>query len=320
VDFRLEAPETGINADVDLDDLLTTDDRDLMRVALEQTLAMASAETSSQLLTRTLAAACLVTGAGIALALEPGGRIRSHGDPVLTANLSDLDQRQDPPGKPWLPQDVLAALRSAGLAAAHTAPYGDTLIAVADPTDLPPDTGPLLSLLVAHALAVRGRLDQLDRLSQQAESDPLTGLRHSRPFVQRLNASSPGRTAIIAVDVDDFKRINDEHGHQAGDHALISLVDALRSAMRGDDQLYRIGGDEFAVIVDVNNPAEVSAIARRLLEAARQAGQTVSVGAALHMTGETGKDTLVRADKALYQAKRAGRDTARLAPARTWAA
>jgi diguanylate cyclase (GGDEF)-like protein len=149
-------------------------------------------------------------------------------------------------------------------------------------------------------------------LSRRANSDPLTGLRHYRPFEERLAASSPGRTAVIAVDVDDFKKINDEFGHQAGDHALVSLVDALRAELRDDDQLFRIGGDEFAVIVDVNAAGEVSLIARRLLEAARRVGHPVSVGAALRTPGETGRETLLRADKALYQAKRAGRDRARL--------
>ena len=118
---------------------------------------------------------------------------------------------------------------------------------------------------------------------------------------------------MLAVDVDQFKRINDEYGHQAGDVALVSVAGALRSVLRGEDELYRIGGDEFAVVVDVNGAGEVVTIARRLLEAARQAGHTISVGAAVHIAGESGRDTLRRADQALYQAKRAGRDTARLA-------
>jgi len=151
------------------------------------------------------------------------------------------------------------------------------------------------------------------QLSRRANSDPLTGLRHYRPFEERLCASAPGHTAVIAVDVDDFKKINDKYGHQAGDEALVALVDALRGARRGDDLLYRIGGDEFAVVVDVNGPGEVATIARRMLEAARRVGQTISVGAALCVPGETGRETLLRADKALYDAKRAGRDTARLA-------
>jgi diguanylate cyclase (GGDEF)-like protein len=286
-----------------------------MQLALEQTLSIATAETEGQLVERTLAAACEVTGAPFAVAVEADGSLRVHGDPALAANLDHGKQ-------PALPDALSEALAGAGLPSSLTVRFGDTLIAVAAPQPalLGPHAKSLLALLVAHALAARTRLRELDQLSRQAESDPLTGLRHGRPFVRRLNASSPGRTAIIAVDVDDFKRINDEYGHQAGDHALLSLVEALRSALRGEDQLYRIGGDEFAVIVEVNGPGEVVAIARRLLDAARQIGQTVSVGAALHMVGETGRETLRRADKALYQAKRAGRDTARLAPSRAWAA
>ena len=170
----------------------------------------------------------------------------------------------------------------------------------------------LLALVVAQASATRDRLLEHERLARQAECDPLTGVPHYRPFEERLGLAAPGRTAVFAVDVDDFKKINDQYGHQAGDHALLSLVDALRAA-RDQDQLYRIGGDEFAVILDVTGSGEVIAIARRLLEAAREIGQTVSVGAAVQLPGETGRETLLRADKALYQAKRSGRDTARLA-------
>ena len=313
------ADVAGVDAAIDAAVDVHWSEQACMQLALELTLSLTTAETESQLLTRTLAAACEVTGASFAAALEPDGGVRVHGDQALAAILSGLDLAK----LADRPAELTGALDGAGLPHALTVRFGDTLIVVATAPARPQlgsYASSLLALLVAHALATRGRLRELDQLSQQAESDPLTGLRHSRPFVRRLNASSPGRTAIIAVDVDDFKRINDEHGHQAGDHALLSLVDALRSAMRGDDQLYRIGGDEFAVIVDVNGPGEVVAIARRLLEAARQIGQTVSVGAALHMVGETGRETLHRADKALYQAKRAGRDTARLAPSRAHAA
>ena len=286
-----------------------------VELALEQTLSIATAESEGQLIARTLAAACEITGALLAVALEPDGSFRVHGDPTLAASL-------DGATRPTWPGALTDALTHAGLGCPLGVRFGDTLIAVAaaEPVGLRPHANSLLALLVAHALAARTRLRELDQLSRQAESDPLTGLRHSRPFVRRLSASSPGRTAIITVDVDEFKRINDEFGHQAGDHALLTLVEALRSALRDDDQLYRIGGDEFAVIVEVSGPGEVVAIARRLLEAARQIGQTVSVGAALHMVGETGPETLRRADKALYQAKRAGRDTARLAPSHAHAA
>jgi diguanylate cyclase (GGDEF)-like protein len=187
------------------------------------------------------------------------------------------------------------------------------MIIVASASGFDPDAGSLLALVVAHANAGRERLCELAQLARQADSDPLTGLRHHRPFEERLAAARVGRTAVLAIDVDQFKRINDEFGHQAGDIALVSVAGALRSVLRGEDELYRIGGDEFAVVIDVNGPAEVVTIARRLLEAARRVGHTISVGAALNLDGEIGRETLSRADKALYQAKRAGRDNARLA-------
>jgi len=263
------------------------------------------------LVARTLAAACAVTGAPVAAALSPVGERQTHGDVVLAATLvaaarAPLDLR---------PGGLTDAFAPAGLPSAVTMPFGDTLIVLASPR---PDqfdtgTGSVLALIVAHALAASDRLSEHDRLASQAQRDPLTGVPHYRPFEERLGTSAPGRTAVLAVDVDDFKKINDQYGHQAGDHALLSLCDALRTVLRDQDQLYRIGGDEFAVILEVSAASEVAAIARRLLDAARRIGQTVSVGGALQLHGETGRETLLRADKALYQAKRSGRDTVRVA-------
>src|SRR5690606_3021380 len=187
------------------------------------------------------------------------------------------------------------------------------VVASAQPDRFGPSAQRLLGLVVAHAEAGRARLRELALLARRADSDPLTGVRHYRPFEERLAASIPGRTAVIAIDVDNFKQINDVHGHQAGDAALVALVGALSRALRGDDHIYRIGGDEFAVVIEAATAAEVTAISRRLLRAARRAGYPISVGAALRSPHETGRETLLRADRALYQAKRAGRNTVRLA-------
>jgi diguanylate cyclase (GGDEF)-like protein len=278
---------------------------------LEHTLLITTAVTEEQLVSRTLAAACAVTDGVVAAALTPVGERQTHGDSALVARLvaaarSPLDLRSG---------GMTTAFTAAGLPSAITMPFGDTLIVVGstEPDRLDARAGSLLALLVAHASATRDRITEHERLARLAECDPLTGVPHYRPFEERLGVAAPGRTAVIAVDVDDFKKINDQYGHQAGDHALLCLVDALRATLRGNDQLYRIGGDEFAVVLDVNGASEVVAIARRLLEAARRIGQTVSVGAAVQLPGETGRETLLRADKALYQAKRSGRDTARLA-------
>jgi len=284
---------------------------DSVQLVLEHTLSIMKATTESQLIARTLAAACDVTGASVAAAIDPDGTRWTHGDQNLAGRLHDA-RRQTQGSRLG---GVTTAFAEAGLPSAITMTFGDTalLVASTEPGRLGPEAGSLLALVVAHAQAGRDRLRELAQLSRRANSDPLTGLRHYRPFEERLCASSPGHTAVIAVDVDDFKKINDKYGHQAGDDALVSLVDALRGALRGDDLLYRIGGDEFAVVVDVNRPGEVATIARRMLEAARRVGQTISIGAALCLPGETGRETLLRADRALYDAKRAGRDTARLA-------
>jgi diguanylate cyclase (GGDEF)-like protein len=241
---------------------------------LRQTLAMAAAESEEELIRRTIDAARKLSPTGT-------GAIIDHSD-----------------------AEAQAAMR---LSSPSLARIGEDLVLVSDaPAEL-------ISLIGAHAQLYRDRLRRLDVLHHHANSDPLTGLRHHRPFSERLAAARPGRTAVIAIDVDGFKRINDEYGHQAGDLALVRLGDALQSALRSVDELYRIGGDEFAVIVDVQSAAEALSIADRLLQAARTTGHPVSVGVALCGPDEEGRATLRRADAALYEAKRAGRDKARLA-------
>jgi diguanylate cyclase (GGDEF)-like protein len=274
--------------------------------ALEHTLSIMTATTEEQLLIRTLVAACEVTGATVAVAIDHAGERHAYGDPDLARHILDSS---------LMPDGRAEACADGGLPSTIAATFGEGLIVVAssDPDRLATEAASLLTLLAAHALAARERLRELARLARRADSDPLTGLWHHGPFEERLVASSPGRTAVIAVDVDGFKKINDQYGHQAGDQALVSLAAELRAVLRDADQLYRIGGDEFAVVLDVTSRSELIAIARRLRVAAHRAGQTISIGAALHLDGETGRETLLRADKALYQAKGAGRDTARLA-------
>jgi diguanylate cyclase (GGDEF)-like protein len=171
----------------------------------------------------------------------------------------------------------------------------------------------LLSLLAAQAWGSLERLRTLSNLRDLATSDPLTGLRHQGPFGERLATSRPGHTAMLAIDIDGFKAINDTYGHQAGDAALVDLARALSDALRTGDELFRVGGDEFAVVVDVQLHEEAMGVAERLVAAARRVGQSISVGVALQATTETPGQTFRRADTALYDAKRAGRDGVRMA-------
>lgn len=196
-------------------------------------------------------------------------------------------------------------------------PDGGGLLLVADERLLRPDptTVNLVELLASQAWSALDRLRTLDKLREQASSDPLTGLRHTGPFGQRIAAATPGRTALLAIDVDGFKTINDTYGHQAGDQVLVGLARALEGALRQGDELYRIGGDEFVAVIEVNRPEEAVRIAERLAEAARGVGRTISVGVALPRPGESPELTLRRADQALYAVKRQGRDGVRLAAA-----
>jgi diguanylate cyclase (GGDEF)-like protein len=171
----------------------------------------------------------------------------------------------------------------------------------------------LLSLLAAQAWGSLERLRTLSNLRDLATSDPLTGLRHQGPFGERLATSRPGHTAMLAIDIDGFKAINDTYGHQAGDAALVDLARALSGALRTGDELFRVGGDEFAVVVDVQRLEEATGVAERLVAAARRVGQSISVGVALQETTETPGQTFRRADTALYDAKRGGRDGVRMA-------
>ncbi|MEH1099202.1 sensor domain-containing diguanylate cyclase [Micromonospora sp. CPCC 205561] len=196
-------------------------------------------------------------------------------------------------------------------------PDGGGVLLVADARLLRPDptTVNLLELLAGQAWSSLDRLRSLARLREQANSDPLTGLRHTGPFGRRIAVATPGRTALLAIDVDGFKTVNDTYGHQAGDRVLVRLARALEAALRHGDELYRTGGDEFVAVIEVSRPDEAVRIAERLAEAARQIGRSISVGVALPRPDESPEATLRRADQALYAVKRHGRDGVRLAAA-----
>jgi diguanylate cyclase (GGDEF)-like protein len=224
-----------------------------------------------------------------------------------------LGEAGHPPTGDWLP---LARAGAHTLVAVPVGPAdGGGVLLVADERLLRPDptTVNLMELLAGQAWTCLDRLRTLARLREQASSDPLTGLGHTGPFGRRIAAATPGRTALLAIDVDGFKDVNDTYGHQAGDRLLVGLARALEAALRHGDELYRIGGDEFVAVLEVTRPEEAVRIAERLTEAARRTGRTISVGVALAHPGESPQRTLHRADQALYTVKRQGRDAVHLA-------
>lgn len=177
-----------------------------------------------------------------------------------------------------------------------------------------------LAGLAATALS---NADLLDRIRHQAEHDPLTGLPNLR-LVDRLAAvgmadaarrGSP--VAVLFVDLDAFKPVNDRFGHACGDRLLVEASSRLRAAVRGADTVGRVGGDEFVVVLtQVGYPAGAQAVAERIVQAFAEPfvidGKSVSVGASVGVAvagpGEGTLATLLgRADAAMYRAKQKGR-------------
>ena len=160
------------------------------------------------------------------------------------------------------------------------------------------------------------------QLELQAVTDPLTGLLNRRGFqraveqvLSRDEASTQLR-ALLYLDLDGFKRINDSLGHEVGDRALSWVADQLAHCARPGDILGRIGGDEFTLLLNVDDPREAAQLAEQLIDkiAVRQHLQGldvslgVSIGIAVCLGGDAHLETLLRsADAAMYEAKRAGR-------------
>jgi diguanylate cyclase (GGDEF)-like protein len=165
-----------------------------------------------------------------------------------------------------------------------------------------------LARALRHAVERHRREAQL---AHRALHDPLTGLPNRALFFDRLRLalSRLRRTqtclAVLFLDLDDFKAVNDALGHGAGDQFLVEVGHRLRGVLRGGDTAARLGGDEFVVLCeDVAGVPEVRAIADRI--AASMPG-SVSVGVAFGVDGEEDPEALVRsADAAMYVCKRAG--------------
>lgn len=181
---------------------------------------------------------------------------------------------------------------------------------------------------VAYALEiagmVRANLSLSEELAQLARTDGLTGLPNRRVFDERLedelrrSARSRRPFALTIFDVDKFKQINDTYGHRAGDEALRTFAEALRTHTRHVDLAARFAGDEFAMILIDVTPIEARAVVDRILEAIRTASASdsmplsASAGVTLSYPVDTAESILERADAALYQAKQAGRDRSML--------
>jgi diguanylate cyclase (GGDEF)-like protein/PAS domain S-box-containing protein len=171
---------------------------------------------------------------------------------------------------------------------------------------------------------VSDQKDLEDQLAHRAFHDALTGLPNRSLFTDRVEHAlarrvrEPGKIAVLFLDVDDFKTVNDSLGHAAGDDLLVAIAQRIDDCLRGGDTAARLGGDEFAILLeDVADPAEAASVADRVIEALRPPfdieGKRTFVYASIGIAtssgtpGERAEELLRNADVAMYIAKRRGK-------------
>jgi diguanylate cyclase (GGDEF)-like protein len=174
--------------------------------------------------------------------------------------------------------------------------------------------------LVAQILDINDRKHAEAEVQYLADHDPLTGLWNRRCFEEKLQtelarATRYGHTAaVFVIDLDDFKQINDVHGHKAGDEALRHVARAMSTRVRSTDVVGRLGGDEFAILMPHLSTAESREVVASLMEAIgdetlRFAGRDIQIEASIGTTSlprdrdDTLEDVMLRADSALYASK-----------------
>lgn len=191
---------------------------------------------------------------------------------------------------------------------------------------------PALSLVAARLSALRSKMstqravltELLAKVQQLATHDDLTGLANRRHMLERLTQEQArfqrqGHPFSIAIiDLDHFKQINDAHGHAVGDAVLQAFAAEATSMLRAGDLMSRWGGEEFLLLLPDTRGGPAQASVMRLLERLRtlpqRSGQPLSFSAGVteHRAGETVAETVARADREMYLAKRAGRNAVRL--------
>jgi diguanylate cyclase (GGDEF)-like protein len=215
---------------------------------------------------------------------------------------------------------VSASFMLCGYALAHEGQY----ILTAKPSNWAEDIN---SIVVIAGLTGIGTLSLTlnqariaNRHKREAMTDALTGLLNRRALLQNPSDTMPAGTALVAMDLDYFKKINDRFGHDCGDQALKAFAELIRANIRPTDLAARMGGEEFCIVVSDSNPRAPTAIAERIREqveamtiptAAGPIRTTVSAGISYSSGDETLQSLLIRADEALYEAKSEGRNRVR---------
>ncbi|EKF19827.1 GGDEF domain-containing protein [Nitratireductor pacificus] len=158
-------------------------------------------------------------------------------------------------------------------------------------------------------------------LDKAATTDFLTGLRNRRDFMQaaqdEIDRTDGSAGAVLFVDIDHFKQINDQFGHAEGDRVLVLVAEAIRASVRETDIAARVGGEEFAIFMPGADLPTARRVSERIWLNCRLVARgtdrggittTVSIGLSLHRVSQSLDDLLKEADSLLYKAKKAGRD------------
>jgi diguanylate cyclase (GGDEF)-like protein len=189
-------------------------------------------------------------------------------------------------------------------------------------TERDPQTGRALRMIGTNVdITDRKRIEEAAQSA--AQSDPLTGLANRRAFHESLRMAlarsrrSGNDIAVLYLDLDRFKQVNDKFGHAAGDRLLRHVALRLRGSVRQSDTVARFGGDEFVVLLeDLRDREHAVAVVEKIIEEMRrplnlegfEVSVTTSIGLAYANAGVEPETLVKRADKALYEAKAAGRD------------
>lgn len=294
---------------------------------VDATLALAASEAPDELARLTALGATEIYGADCALVLleDADARLAPAGDagwkeqslarladPATLTLLREAMESEEGIGA----ADLARLARSFGLGGVRVLSLrgsGDGLGVALVGSFVKPEPADEFTEYVARTLATQAglgfeRVHAAEILRDESLRDPLTDVGNRRSAEAALRRLKPG-DAVVLIDLDHFKRVNDTYGHAAGDRALRALADHLRDSVRGPDAVYRVGGEEFLVVLPGAGQAALSVV-RRLHE--RWQGQervaAFSAGVAIAAPGESAEAVLERADAALYAAKRAGRN------------
>jgi diguanylate cyclase (GGDEF)-like protein/PAS domain S-box-containing protein len=250
---------------------------------------------------------------GVVTAVDRAGVVLASAGPGAPPTGTDVSRGRPAAGLPphrWA-HDIIGPAEGTRL--------GALIVWVAQPEPDPYERRTVRDAVALAAIAVE-RSQHLALLRRAAATDPLTGIPNRAAFDDRLarleTGSLAGPWTVLLVDLDGFKALNDSRGHLYGDQVLVEVAGRLGSAVRGDDLLARVGGDEFAVVGHaLRSDLDAERLADRLLLAldlpifvdSHPLDLTASVGVAVGEAGATAREVTEAADRALYDAKRAGK-------------